>query len=146
VRLALRIHRIYLPLATPGVMELLPNGGELLTLEDPMLGIGAVVGSCVPEGDYRLERHKGAHLHFPDTWALVGEYVSHQPMPGFPRSACVFHGGDTVADTEGCPLVGLSHRFVLGKPVDLDGCALAMARLRAHLGEETELELEIVRG
>lgn len=141
------LHRIYLPAATPGVLELVGGAGlELATLEDPLKGGGLVPNSCVPEGLYRLVRHSGKVHH--DTWALVGEHVSHYPEPGKARSACVFHGGDTVADTLGCPLVGLETAYSprLGVPVDLSGCVLALQALRAHLASDSEHELLILRG
>ena len=61
--------------------------------------------SCVPEGEYTLEHHEGSKYR--DTWALVGETVSHWPGEGKPRSTCVFHKGNTAGNVLGCIAPGL---------------------------------------
>ena len=61
--------------------------------------------SCIPEGDYILEPHESSR--YPDTWALVGDTVSHWPGEGKLRSACVFHAGNTSKDVLGCIAPGL---------------------------------------
>lgn len=137
------LHRIYLPAATVGALEL-PDGLVLATLEDTLKNGGHVVDSCVAEGLYRLEPHSGSK--YKNTWALVGEGVAHWATPEDDRETILFHGGDTVADTRGCILVGLEHYYAPDKPVDLSGCLLAMQALRAHLASEKEHELLIQRG
>jgi len=84
-------------------------GLDLMIAEPPWRGGGE--GSCVPPGFYSLVRHDGPRYR--DTWALVGEHVSHDPEPGISRSACVWHAGNWGADTEGCPLPGLELRPML---------------------------------
>lgn len=97
----LELRRIYLADATVGVLTCARE--RFATLED--VGPGDVPNTCVPEGDYALVRHSGPK--YPDTFALLGERVSHMPEPG-KRSAVLFHAGNTVADTLGCILLGTS--------------------------------------
>lgn len=61
--------------------------------------------SCVPEGEYTLEHHEGSK--YKDTWALIGETVSHWPGEGKPRSTCVFHKGNSMHNVLGCIAPGL---------------------------------------
>jgi len=98
----IELHRIYLANATVGVLAF--GGRTLATLED--VGPGEVPNTCVPEGDYELVPHAGPK--YPDTFALVGGIVSHQPEPGAKRSAVLFHWGNTTDDTLGCVLLGSS--------------------------------------
>jgi hypothetical protein len=80
----------------------LPDGTELATLEPPWVDNEPFV-SCIPEGIYTLVPHDTEK--YPDTWALVGNTVSHFPAPDTKRSSVVFHSGNHVTDTAGCVLV-----------------------------------------
>lgn len=60
--------------------------------------------SCVPAGFYYLEPHHGTK--YQDTYALIGEYVSHEEEPGVPRYACVAHNARTGEHLQGCFAVG----------------------------------------
>ena len=93
----------YGPLGTFG--RLLVGDLELWTVEQPWLN-NEVRRSCVPEGDYTLFAHESSR--YKDTWALVGETVSHWPGEGKQRSTCVFHAGNTADDVKGCVAPGLS--------------------------------------
>ena len=76
---------------------------ELWTVERPWQDNEPGV-SCIPEGEYSLEPHNSkAH---PNTWALVGDTVSHYADPNKPRSAILIHVGNTMADVIGCIAVG----------------------------------------
>ncbi len=61
--------------------------------------------SSVPNGFYTLEPHNGSKYR--DTFALVGETVTHNP-PGLPRYACVIHWEDDGAELQGCLSIGTS--------------------------------------
>ncbi len=77
--------------------------------------------SCVPTGFYVLEPHNGTKYR--DTWALIGETVSHLPTPGIARSACVLHWASSGAGLAGC--VSGGHELeVTGKAAALEGRAI----------------------
>lgn len=61
--------------------------------------------SCVRAGFYHLVPHHGTK--YTDTWALVGESVSHLPGEGKRRSACVLHWEDDAKFLLGCISFGL---------------------------------------
>lgn len=92
----------YSPMGTFG--RLFVGDVELYTVEPPWMD-NQVGISCVPEGEYWLEPHSSQK--FPDTWALVGETVSHWPNEGKPRSAILFHVGNTMIDVRGCIAPGM---------------------------------------
>jgi hypothetical protein len=79
------------------------NGSRIMTLErrwnDNIPG-----QSCVPAGFYHLVPHNGQK--YKNTWALVGETVSHLPGEGKIRSACVLHWEDDAAFLHGCTSFG----------------------------------------
>lgn len=87
----------YGPFGTFG--RLLIGDLELWTVERPWRNNEAGI-SCVPEGEYDLESHSSQK--FPDTWALVGETVSHYEEDGKSRSAILIHVGNTMNDVIGC--------------------------------------------
>ncbi len=60
--------------------------------------------SCVPEGFYYLEPHNGTKYR--DTYALIGEFVSHEQMTDVPRYACVAHNAKTGEHLQGCFAAG----------------------------------------
>lgn len=62
--------------------------------------------SCVPTGEYELSVHNGKK--YKDTWALIGNGVSHTEEPGIPRFACVFHRAMFPRDLAGCIAVAKS--------------------------------------
>lgn len=55
--------------------------------------------SCIPGGTYPATKHNGTR--FTNVWELHN-------VPG--REAILIHPGNTVADTEGCILVGMTRR------------------------------------
>lgn len=87
----------YGPYGTFG--RLLIGDLDLWTVERPWKDNEPSV-SCIPEGEYKLEPHSSQK--FPDTWALVGETVSHYPEAGKARSAILIHVGNTMDDVIGC--------------------------------------------
>jgi hypothetical protein len=56
--------------------------------------------SCVPRDEYTLEPHSSDR--YPNTFAVIGDGVSHYKEVGIPRFACVFHQAVFPADLEGC--------------------------------------------
>lgn len=132
----LHLHRI-LQTADVTLGQLVVGNYAFATLEDPWKGNAKNV-SCVPCGFYALERHNGHS--FKNTWALVGETVSHFAEDGVQRSAIVLHGGDDPGDTQGCILVGMEFNGLT-----LDGSAEAMRKLRDLLSLGAPHYLTITR-
>ncbi len=60
--------------------------------------------SCVPTGFYALEPHNGTK--YPNTWAIVGRYVSQSQETSIPRFACVLHWSSTGRGLQGCIAIG----------------------------------------
>jgi len=56
--------------------------------------------SCIPRDEYVLERHNTTK--YPNTWAFIGDGVSHYAMEGIARYACVFHIAFFPSDLQGC--------------------------------------------
>lgn len=142
---AVIVRHAYLPDVTLGTLY----AGSLIlaTLEEPWIANPFGPGgqrrqpgkheSCVPDGAYELFPHNSAK--HPNCWALhsprLGVWQA-LPPPGLPygRSAILIHTGNTVADTEGCILVGMRHgRGVDGQPMVLES-RVALERLRTALG------------
>jgi hypothetical protein len=93
------------------------NGLPLcVTLEDPPLGNQRRI-SCIPAGKYTVVPHSGQK--FKDVWRL-------EDVPG--RDGILIHIGNSIADTEGCILVGLG----IGSP-GITNSGLAMTRLKETL-------------
>ena len=92
----------YSPMGTFG--RLILGDLELWTIERPWAN-NEVRLSCVPEGEYTLEAHESTR--YKDTWALIGETVSHWPGEGKQRSTCVFHVGNSMDDVKGCIAPGM---------------------------------------
>jgi hypothetical protein len=135
----LELRRIYLPDATVGVLTC--GALRFATLEDA--GPGDVPGTCVPEGDYALVKHSGPK--YPDTFALLGERVSHVPEPG-KRSAVLVHVGNTIADTSGCILVGTSLSLASASPALFNSRAAFVAWLAAMKSHAGPHRLHVMRG
>jgi len=130
------LHRIYLAPATIGVLEI-GNALRLWTIEDVP---GEGPNHCISPGTYGLEPHHGPMQK--DTWALVGPGVSHSPRPGN-RSAILIHSGNTVADSEGCILVGMGVGLT---PPAVYQSRLAMTHLREALIIGTTGHELVIRG
>jgi hypothetical protein len=88
--------------------------------------------SSVPRGLYTLESH--STKKYPHTWALIGLTVSHGPMVGIPRYACVLHRGTYPIDLQGC--------LTVCKSISPTGYAIesmtAMGEFRALLSTASE--------
>jgi len=93
----------YSPYGTFG--RLIVGDLKLWTVEQPW-NDNLPKRSCVPEGVYTLEHHEGSK--YKDTWALVGETVSHWPGEGKKRATCVFHKGNTAGNVWGCIAPGMT--------------------------------------
>lgn len=87
-------------------------------------------GTGVPKDEYRLERHNGGK--YKDTWALIGDGVSHFQTPGIPRFACVIHPADYPSNLKGCLAAALGIT-AQGTTIDSDK---ATAMLLADLDRE----------
>jgi hypothetical protein len=126
-------------LGDEGTLGLLEFGAlRHFCLEPPWRGNR--VGSRIPSGDYRLERHLEGR--WAGTWALVGGTVSHQPTPGFDRAAVVFHPGNLATDSSACPLPGLRVGILGGRLAVLDSRA-ALAEILDLLDPRGDHRLEI---
>ena len=98
--------------------------------------------SCVPEGVYTLEPHTGSK--YKDTWALVGETVSHWPGEGKRRSTCVFHKGNTQDNVLGCIAPGTAlnpHAWAVSHSAD----AMGILRREMYAGNDRTLLIEQYR-
>ena len=96
-------------------------------------GFADVDAPRVAFGFYHLVRHDRDEYKFRDTWALVGESVSHQPEDGIARSAVLFHKGNWDEDTRGCILLGMTLSHMNGETATR-ASGDAMDRLRSFLG------------
>lgn len=68
--------------------------------------------SCIPVGGYTCIHHDS--LHHPNTWELLD-------VPG--RSDILIHNGNTIADSNGCILVGSAFGTVDGNPAVINSNA-----------------------
>jgi hypothetical protein len=87
-----------------GTMGTLEGPGlekPLFTLEEPWKSNKRRI-SCIPAGTYKCKPHAWgadkAKFHFQEVWEVTN-------VPD--RKAILMHAGNTLADTEGCILVGL---------------------------------------
>lgn len=92
-------------------------------------------------GFYHCVRHDSER--FGQTWALVGETVSHFPEPGVLRSTIIFHRGNLDEDTRGCILLGLSRGLLNEESAVLES-RKAMKALRNTM-DNREFYLTIAR-
>lgn len=94
------------------------------TLEEPWKENARRV-SCIPAGEYRCKDFSG--MKFQDVWQVLN-------VPN--RDAILIHAGNTIRDTEGCILVGLTRRKDgVGSSRD------ALMWLRTHLPSEFTLRV-----
>jgi len=101
------------------------NGKTLCyTLEEPWRNNQPRV-SCIPQGRYLCTPHNGAR--FKNVWIL-------HDVPQ--RSAILIHAGNTLADTEGCILVGMRP-----SPNGVAESQVALNLLRQQLPKEFFLEV-----
>jgi hypothetical protein len=103
------------------------------TLEPGDADVGA---PRVKAGFYILEPHgwePNPDVRYKQTWALVGDNLSHYPDPECKRSAVLIHWGNIDDNTRGCILVGQRRGEVLGEPGVLDS-KQAIEELRDLLG------------
>lgn len=100
--------------------------GKLIcyTLERPWLENQSKV-SCIPTGTYECEPHNGAH--FKNVWHV-------KDVPD--REAILIHCGNTIADTEGCILVGQ-----LRTETGVGQSQLCMKKLKETLPDNFTLEV-----
>lgn len=149
----LLVRHAYLPSVTLG--HLYCASLALATLEEPWiknpLGPGGQrhdarhYESSVPDGTYELRPHNTAR--HPNVWALHNPALGvwHESVPpGLPygRSAILIHTGNTVADIEGCLLVGLRHGRIEGTDAVLESRP-ALTQLQMLLGTTAIHSLEI---
>lgn len=107
---------------------------RVLTLELPYKD-NAHSSSCIPEGKYLCKRRKSSKVNFDDTYEVMG-------VPD--RSDILFHWGNTVADTQGCILIGSSLGMVNFVPAILESRS-AFGRFMALMKGEQEIGLSIRR-
>lgn len=87
----------------------------------------------IAPGVYELEPHSGPR--FKDTWAIVGNGITHYPAGGSRRSTVLFHQGNLDEESRGCILLGLSIGRLNGEDAVLQSRA-AMNLLRTVLGSD----------
>lgn len=129
---------------TMGTLTL--EGFTCQTIERPWIGgaLGGVPGrSCVPAGTYSLEKHNSEAHAF--TWALVNESlgVSHYPVAGIPRAACLIHPANFAYELRGCIAPGLT-RFRNATGWQVVSSRSAFGQLKDLLPWEDGHSLEIV--
>jgi hypothetical protein len=149
----LLVRHAYLPDATLGTLY--TGDLALATLEEPWIvnpnGPGGQCReagkpeSCVPDGAYQLLPHNTPAHRF--VWALENPWLGvwHGAVPPglkYGRSAILIHKGNTVADTEGCLLVGVWHGRLNDKAAVLES-ARALKALQALLGRSATHSLTI---
>lgn len=103
--------------ATLGVLELgSPIWKKFATLEPNP--------SVIPAGSYDLRLELSPKFHR-QLWELKN-------VPG--HSELKFHNGNTAENTQGCPLLGLKHGHLQGKPAVLNSRAALEAFMRSMPG------------
>lgn len=105
---------------------------QLWTVELPWRANSPGV-SRVPAGGYALVPHSSPR--HPATFALVGRSVSHQPEPGVPRAAVLFHAANCASELRGCIAPGMELGF-FGERLGVRRSREAMDLLRATLRAE----------
>lgn len=121
------IRRWFDPERTFGELSEASHGFVCYTMEPSLSDFAPLI----PPGMYDLTPHNGPR--FKNTWAVVGNGITHQPSPGALRSAILFHAGNLDDATKGCILVGLSIGRLSGEHALLQSQA-AMTALRNVLG------------
>jgi len=103
------------------------------TLEEPWRGNQQDV-SCIPPGRYPLKLEnspsKGRAL-----WTI-------KDVPG--RVYVRIHAGNTVDDTEGCPLTGIDPGYLKGKRAVL-GSRKALVKFMSYMGDDKEAVIDVRR-
>lgn len=137
---------------TLGVLSVM--GRRWQSIERPWIpstdgGVGGMKGvSCVPPGEYRLNRHSSES--FPNVWALtnpqldVYHWDSDAPRGrrGKSRTAVLIHPGNYVSELRGCIAIGKERRRL-----NADWCVLrsrdAVNELRMIIGGTLTITLTI---
>lgn len=99
------------------------------TLEDPWNNNIEQI-SCIPAGSYLCAPHDGPRVK--DVWEVT-------KVPG--RTAILIHSGNTIADTEGCILVGQGFGVFDGIPGVINSVG-TLNMLRAKLPEQFTLTVQ----
>jgi hypothetical protein len=95
--------------------------------------------SCIPDGDYLLERHATAAK--PLSWAIVGNTVSRWESAYLPRYTCLLEIANWPHQVRGCAGVGLSIGMIGGEMAVMDSRE-AMKTLDAYLqGIEPRIQI-----
>ncbi len=113
--------------------------GKKIVCQTMEPGTNDVSAPRVPAGFYFCVPHgwePNSSFRYKRTWALIGEIVSHQPMPGVPRAAVLFHSGARDEHTLGCVLTGVSRGLSRGGPGLINSyVGEAMDVMRKIIGE-----------
>lgn len=118
---------------------ILESGARYPTIELPW-EFNQPKRSCIPEGRYYLKRHESplvariTHGEFSWTWEV-------QDVPD--RSYILIHPGNTIEDTEGCILPGMSTSTIRGLPAVLNS-RRAFDEIMRALAARNEWRLDIV--
>lgn len=116
------------------------NGMRLIQILDEAWRNNQVGNSCLRPGTYRWEIVNGAHWGVPE---VIRIYEDIPERDGF-----YIHPGNTVEDTEGCTLPGLSRGYADGKKTGIKRRAVldsrkALVYLIKQLGDNRKGELII---
>ena len=100
--------------------------------------------SCLPCGTYDLVRHNSAQR--PNSWALIGDGVSHMEQPGVARYACLIHVANWARELKGCiaPGESIQHFDEVGPGVT--DSRRALERIDEILSAATRPTIEIRSG
>lgn len=128
---AILFRDVLLPEATLG--SLLIAGRWFRTLERPWQDNQPNV-SCIPAGEYECHFvERSASGKFRNVW-----WIRNVPE----RSGILFHSGNTVSASRGCPLLGLRRGWIAGMPAVLNSRS-GMAELLRVVGPKG-FDLEII--
>lgn len=103
----------------------------IFTLENPWLNNSPNI-SCIPAGDYLVERHYSPKY---GNCYQVADVAS--------RTHILFHAGNTAKDTKGCILLGMGAGEINGKPA-ITSSRVAVAEFEKLMNYETfRLTIEV---
>ncbi|CAB4169884.1 hypothetical protein UFOVP1082_36 [uncultured Caudovirales phage] len=130
------------------------NGKTFFTIERPWIPDAQAIGgrkgvSCIPLGEYRLDRHNGEA--FQKVWALVnpslGVYHLPQDVPTlqkpFARTACLIHPANFAHELRGCIAPGKNRAQDGAKQWMVSRSRDAVNEIRTLIGSALDVRITI---